>query len=68
MAHEQQYVPFLLGIGVRALSVDPVYLLRTQQTIMATSIRDAEALAQAMLAQSRISDVTSLLEAQAVSG
>ena len=68
MAHEQRYVPFLLGIGVRALSVDPVYLLRTQQAIMATSIRDAEALAQAMLAQSRISDVTALLEAQAVSG
>ncbi|UCD49969.1 MAG: phosphoenolpyruvate--protein phosphotransferase [Phycisphaerales bacterium] len=66
MAREQKYIPFLLGIGVRALSVDPAYLLRTQQTIAATSISDAEALAQSMLAQSRVRDVAALLEAQTV--
>jgi phosphotransferase system, enzyme I, PtsP len=66
MAHEQKYIPFLLGIGIRALSVDPAYLLRTQQTIAATSISDAESLAQALLKQSRIRDVAALLEAQTV--
>lgn len=66
MAHEQKYVPFLLGIGIRALSVDPAYLLRTQQTVAATSISDAEALAQSMLAQSRVRDIAALLEAQTV--
>ncbi len=64
MAHQQRYVPFLLGIGVRALSVDPAYLLRTQQTVMATSINEAQALAQTLLAQSRLSDIEALLEAQ----
>lgn len=68
MAHEQKYVPFLLGIGVRALSVDPSYLLRTQQTIMATSLGEAEALAQALLEQSRVSEVAAMLDAQIVSG
>jgi phosphotransferase system enzyme I (PtsP) len=63
MAHQPQYIPFLLGIGVRTFSVDPIYLLRTQQTIAATSLSDAQALARTMLAQTRISDVTALLPA-----
>jgi phosphotransferase system enzyme I (PtsP) len=66
MAHEQKYIPFLLGIGIRALSVDPAYLLRTQQTVAATTISEAEALAQSMLAQSRVRDVAALLEAETV--
>lgn len=64
MAHEQQYIPFLVGIGVRTLSVDPAYLLRTQQTIANTSIPGAEATAQAMLAQSRTRDIEAILLAQ----
>lgn len=63
MAHEPQYVPFLLGIGVRALSVDPAYLLRTQQTIAGMSIRQAEVMAQAMLAQSRTREIEAILNA-----
>jgi len=64
MAHEQKYIPFLLGIGIRTLSVDPAYLLRTQQVVMATPIAEAEAQAQALLAQSRIDEITALLDAQ----
>jgi len=63
MAHQPEYIPFLLGIGVGTLSVDPVYLLRTQQAVTAISIREAQAVAQSMLAQSRISDVAALLRA-----
>lgn len=62
MAHQQQYIPFLLGIGVRAFSVDPVYLLRTQQTIAGTSIREAEATAQAMLAHSHTREVERMFD------
>jgi len=61
MAHEPRYIPFLLGIGVRALSVDPAYLLRTQQTILTTSIPEAEDFARTLLAQSRISEIEALL-------
>ena len=63
MAHEPLYIPFLLGIGVRVLSVDPAYLLRTQQIVGRTSLRDAEELAQAVLSQSRITDIAALLKA-----
>lgn len=66
MAHIQQYIPFLLGIGVRSLSVDPIYLLRIQQTIAAVTIPEAEAMAQSLLAQSRIRDITALLESHPV--
>ena len=64
MAHQTQYTPFLLGIGIRTFSVDPIYLLRTQQAITATSIKDAEALAKRMLSKSRISEIAALLPAQ----
>jgi len=65
MAHQTQYIPFLLGIGVRAFSVDPIYLLRTQQAIMAVPMADAEARAREMLSKSRISDIAALLNAEA---
>jgi len=67
MAHQTRYLPFLLGIGVRALSVDPIYLLRTQQAVAAASIPEAEAFAQSLLALSRIRDIEELLNAQAES-
>jgi phosphotransferase system enzyme I (PtsP) len=63
MSHQPQYIPFLLGIGLRALSVDPTYLLRTQIAIGRTSLDRAKALAESMLAQSRLSDVAAVLEA-----
>ncbi|OHB65687.1 MAG: phosphoenolpyruvate--protein phosphotransferase [Planctomycetes bacterium RBG_13_60_9] len=64
MAHQTQYIPFLLGIGVRVFSVDPIYLLRIQQAIAATPLPQAEALAQSMLSKSRISDIEALLNAR----
>jgi phosphotransferase system enzyme I (PtsP) len=66
MAHHPQYIRFLLGIGVRSLSVDPAYLLRTQQTIAGMSIPDTETFARDLLAQSRVSDVAALLQEQQV--
>ena len=64
MAHETQYTPFLLGIGIRAFSVDPIYLLRTQQAIDATPLSDAEDLAKEILSKSRITDIAALLPPQ----
>jgi phosphotransferase system enzyme I (PtsP) len=64
MAHQTQYTPFLLGIGIRTFSVDPIFLLRTQQAINATSIRDAETLAKEMLSRNRVSDIAALLPPQ----
>ena len=57
---------FLLGIGIRSLSVDPAYLLRTQQTVASMSIEEAEPFAKDLLSQNRICDVAAMLEAQPI--
>jgi phosphotransferase system enzyme I (PtsP) len=61
MAHQEQYLPFLLGIGVRILSIDPRYLHRIQQTISEIDLPEARAFADNVLAQPRISDITRTL-------
>lgn len=63
MAHEERYLPFFLGIGVRALSVDPAYLPRVQRAIGRLTREGAEALAQQVLAESRATAIEGLLEA-----
>ena len=61
MAHQEQYLPFLLGIGVRILSMDPRYLPRVQKAISGIDLEEAEATAENMLAQTKISDLTQTL-------
>jgi phosphotransferase system enzyme I (PtsP) len=61
MGHQLEYYPFLLGIGIRSLSMDPAYLLRAQQTIEGITIPQAEAVARDMLTRSRISDIEAIL-------
>ena len=61
MAHKEQYLPFLLGIGVRVLSIDPRYLLRIQQAISKINLPEAQATAEKMLSQSKISDLAQSL-------
>lgn len=54
MAHEPEYIPFFLGIGVRSLSVDPHFLPQVQQTIRRLNAADAVRYAQALLAESTL--------------
>ena len=62
MAHEPEYIPFLLGVGVRILSVDPQFLPAVQKTIMNLSMDQAKAHARDMLAQTTIKGATQVLE------
>lgn len=61
MAHQEQYLPFLLGIGVRNLSMDPRYLPRIQNAISEISLPQAQGIAESMLAKSKIGDLASSL-------
>jgi phosphotransferase system, enzyme I, PtsP len=61
MAHEQRYVPFLLGAGFRTFSVGPAYLTRVQKAILSTDLPEAQLLAAEMLAQPRTADVEAVL-------
>lgn len=61
MAHQKEYLPFLLGIGVQTLSINPVYLLKTQKAISEIEIEEARATSEKMLGQTKISDVAKIL-------
>jgi phosphotransferase system enzyme I (PtsP) len=51
MAHERDFLPFLLGIGIRSLSVDPQFLPEIQQSIAALSVEQCRLHAEAVLAE-----------------
>lgn len=61
MAHESNYIPYLLGIGIRQLSVEPIYLAEVRKIISETSIEDAQEMAQEILGQSNIAAIYSML-------
>jgi phosphotransferase system enzyme I (PtsP) len=65
MAHEPQYIPFFLGIGIRTLSLAPRYLPKAQQIIEGTSIEVARAQANAMLQESTLAGIEELLRTAA---
>lgn len=62
MAHEPEYLPFFIGIGVRTISADPRYLPDLQQQICRMELSRAEALARELLAQSTIQKSWEILE------
>ena len=62
MASREPYLLFLLGIGIRFLSVDPGYLPRAQKAISTIDLVEAEEIAEDILSKARISDVTEALD------
>jgi len=64
MAHEAEYIPFLLGIGVRKFSADPQFLPALQKVISSLNISDAEKHAQMLLTESTIRGTREILYGQ----
>jgi phosphotransferase system enzyme I (PtsP) len=62
MAHEPEYIPFFLGIGVRSLSVDPQFLPLVQQTIRRLSLSDAMEYAQMLLSESTLKGTRKIMD------
>ena len=62
MANDEKYLPFFLGIGVRILSLDPLYLPRVQRAIARIHLEDATRIAQEVLAQTRVDAIGRTLE------
>ena len=57
LAHETDYIPFLLGIGIRVFSVYPKFLPLVQKEVAKLKIRDVELFAAEVLGQSTIKGV-----------
>jgi phosphotransferase system enzyme I (PtsP) len=61
MAHLTKYIPFLIGIGIRKISLDPQYMPTVQQFISTITIEEAEEKALKLLSKDRISEISKLL-------
>ncbi len=61
MAHEVKYLPLLLGLGIRQLSVDARYLPRLHETLAHLSLGACEELTAQILKQTQISRIIQLL-------
>ncbi|MFC1633992.1 phosphoenolpyruvate--protein phosphotransferase [Planctomycetota bacterium] len=61
MASREPYLPFLLGIGVRVLSMAPSYLPRVQKAISKIDLAEAGQIAETMLSQAKIEDLAQTL-------
>jgi phosphotransferase system enzyme I (PtsP) len=54
VAHQPDFIPFLIGIGVRQLSVDPQFLPDVQKQIGTIDVAQAQAKAQLLLSKSTL--------------
>lgn len=62
MAHDAEYIPFLLGIGVRNFSVDPQFLPVLQKRISRLNLSEAEKHADALLAEPTLKGIYQILQ------
>jgi phosphotransferase system, enzyme I, PtsP len=65
MAHEVAHLPFLLGIGIRQLSVDPQFLPSLHESISRIRIPDARDYAKVLLSLPSIRDVQAAMADEA---
>lgn len=61
MAHDEKFTEFLLGIGVKTLSIEPAFVPRIQKVINSIDLSKAKELAEKVLAESRVTQVADLL-------
>jgi phosphotransferase system enzyme I (PtsP) len=61
MAHDKAYIKFLLGTGIRTLSIEPMYIPKLQKAIEQIDVRQAEKLAEQILAETNSKKIANLL-------
>ena len=61
MARDPRYIPFLVGIGVRSLSVDPSYIPSTRESVGSFTVAQAEEYAASLLAEATVAGIESKL-------
>ncbi|MCC6758210.1 MAG: phosphoenolpyruvate--protein phosphotransferase [Candidatus Omnitrophica bacterium] len=62
MSHQEKFVPYLLGIGIRKLSVDSRYLYKIQRAVECVSLKEAEAETKKILSTKLVRDIERLLK------
>ena len=62
IASDSRMIPFLLGIGIRTLSMDSVWIPKVQKRINELSIAESKETAAALLKMSRIGEIEAFLQ------
>ena len=63
MAHQMEYIPFLLGIGIRILSVYPKFLPSVQKAINGFTMDDVNLYAGRLLSETTLKGIRNILKA-----
>jgi phosphotransferase system enzyme I (PtsP) len=66
MGHDETMIPFLLGIGLRRLSIDPQFIPMVHRRIAELSVDACREHARALLSAGRIEAVQHILSREAV--
>ncbi|MCG8569688.1 MAG: phosphoenolpyruvate--protein phosphotransferase [Spirochaetes bacterium] len=62
MAHQEEYIPILLGMGIRTLSIDPRRHLKVQNMVEKIEIKKARQFTQKILKQKTVDQINPLLD------
>jgi len=62
MSHQEKFVPYLLGIGIRKLSVDSRYLYKIQKAVEGVNMKNAEIETKEILSKKLVRDIERLLK------
>ena len=62
IASDSRMIPFLLGIGIRTLSMDSIWIPKVQKRINELSIAESKEMAAALLNMSRIGEIEAFLQ------
>lgn len=65
MGHDKHFIAFLLGIGIRTLSIEPMFMPKLQKFIAGLEISEAEQLARNILEESSIKKLAAMLGVKA---
>jgi phosphotransferase system, enzyme I, PtsP len=60
MAHSEKYIGYLLGIGLRKISVDPRYHPKIQRAINGINLKEAQKATHELLSQKRLSEINKM--------
>jgi len=62
MAHDEKYLPYFLGIGIRRISLDARHLAKLRAAILNIDLGEARRETELLLKQNRISDTARIVE------
>jgi len=62
MAQNERYIAFLIGAGIRVLSMDPAYIPEMQNVISSIDLTMAQKMSQEILSMNRAADIAAVLD------